>query len=119
MAGFGKHSGGCHCGAVRFEAEVDLDNTMTCNCSICQKRGSIFTFTTPDKFKLVKGEGAQTKYRFNKHAIAHLFCKTCGILSFANGKTPDGKEMIAVNARSLDDIDLGKLTPKQVDGRSF
>jgi hypothetical protein len=114
-----KHTGGCHCGAVRYEAEVDLGNTMTCNCSICQKRGSILTFTTADKFTLQKGEGAQTTYNFNKHAIDHLFCKTCGILSYAQGKAPDGKRMFAVNVRCLDDVDIGKLTPKQIDGRSF
>ncbi len=114
-----KHAGGCHCGAVRYEAEVDLGSTMTCNCSICQKKGSILTFTPADKFTLQQGENALTDYTFNKGAIHHLFCKTCGIASFARGETPDGKKMAAVNVRCLDDVDLGTLTPKQVDGRSF
>ncbi|HWM81221.1 MAG TPA: GFA family protein [Pseudolabrys sp.] len=113
-----KHLGGCHCGAVRYEAEVDLSRTITCNCSICQKRGSILTFTTADKFTLLQGDGAQTVYHFNKHAIDHLFCKTCGILSYAQGRAPDGTPMIAVNVRCLDDLDIGALTPQAVDGRS-
>ena len=115
-----KHAGGCHCGAVRFEAEVDLGNTMTCNCSICRKRGSILTFTSADRFRLLQGGGAQTVYRFNKNVIDHLFCKTCGILSYARGKASEtGATVYAVNVRCLDDVDLEKLTPKQVDGRSF
>ncbi len=119
MANLTKHAGGCHCGAVRYEAEVDLGSTMTCNCSICQKRGSILAFASPDKFKLQKGEGAQTQYNFNKNMVDHMFCKTCGILSFAHGKKPDGTEMYAVNVRTLDDIEIEKMNPKKVDGRSF
>jgi hypothetical protein len=114
-----KHAGGCHCGAVRYEADVDLSRTVTCNCSMCQKRGSILTFTTADKFTLLQGKDAQTLYRFNKHVIEHLFCKTCGILSYAQGRAPDGTSMIAVNVRCLDDVDISALTPQAVDGRSL
>jgi hypothetical protein len=32
------HSGSCHCGKVQFEVDVDLDQLMTCNCSICGVR---------------------------------------------------------------------------------
>jgi hypothetical protein len=114
-----KHKGPCHCGAVRYEAEVDLGHTITCNCSICQKRGSLLTFTPVDKFTLLQGEDAQTVYHFNKHVIDHLFCKTCGILSYARGRTPDGRQMIAINVRCLDDVDIAMLTPQAVDGRSL
>ena len=33
------HSGGCHCGKVRYEVETDLGTILSCNCSICASKG--------------------------------------------------------------------------------
>jgi hypothetical protein len=52
MAEITKHSGGCHCGDVRYEVETDLARVMTCNCSICQKRGALWSFVGAAKFNL-------------------------------------------------------------------
>ena|SRR6476661_9395686 len=114
-----KQSGGCHCGKVRYEVEVDLGKVITCNCSICTKRGSILGFTPIENFKLLKGADELTTYTFNKHMIHHKFCKTCGILSFASGKSPDGKDMAAINVRCLDNIDIDTLKPHAVNGKDF
>jgi hypothetical protein len=113
------YKGGCQCGAVRYEAKVDLDQIVACNCSRCGKLGSILTFTSEDQFSLESGEDSLTEYLFNKHAVRHVFCKVCGIQSFARGTAPDGRRMVAVNARCLDSIDVHTLTPKPIDGRSF
>jgi len=113
------YSGSCQCGAVRYEATVDLDNTISCNCSRCGRLGSILTFTPEENFNLVGGEDHLTEYLFNRHAIRHLFCRVCGIQSFARGSTPDGKAMIAVNARCLEGVDPDALDPRKVDGKSF
>ncbi len=112
-----EHQGGCHCGRVRFRVTADLTSTVTCNCSICQKTGTILTFVPASDFELLSGEDALTDYQFNRMVIHHLFCKTCGIRSFARGKKPDGSEMVAVNVRCLDDVDLGGLSPRSFDGR--
>ena len=112
-----KHSGGCHCGKVRFEAAIDLDRTIQCNCSICTKRGSILSATTASRFNLLSGENNLVDYQFNRYNIHHLFCSTCGTESFARGKTPDGIEMVMVNVRCLDDIDISKLSPQFFDGK--
>lgn len=114
-----RYEGRCQCGVVRYEATVDLDNTVSCNCSRCGRLGSILTFTPEENFALRSGEDHLTEYLFNRHAIRHLFCKVCGIQSFARGSTPDGKAMIAVNARCLEGVDPDTLHPKKVDGRSF
>ncbi len=114
-----KHEGGCHCGAVRYTVEIDpAAEGVTCNCSMCARAGTSLQFVTPAQFTLAQGEDHLTSYKFNKQAIDHLFCKTCGIKSFARGTTPKG-EMIAVNVRCLDGIDPFGLPTKQVDGRSF
>jgi hypothetical protein len=112
-------TGGCHCGLVRYEVETSLDGLVTCNCSICQKRGSILAFVPESSFRLISGEDAQTDYQFNKKTIHHLFCKTCGVSSFATGRKPDGTATVAVNVRCLDGLDAHTLNPTPFDGKSL
>lgn len=113
-----KHSGGCHCGAVRFTTELDLSEpVISCNCSICGRSGAWLAFVPADRFSLESGADSLTSYKFNKHIIDHLFCKTCGIKSFARGKRPDGADTIAVNTRCLDDVDLKALKVQEYDGK--
>jgi hypothetical protein len=113
------YSGGCHCGKVRYEVTLALGEVMACNCSMCSKRGTLLTFVGTDQFKLLAGENDVTDYQFNKHIIHHLFCKTCGILSFARGVGPGGKPTVAINARCLDDVDAMKLPTKLFDGKKL
>ena len=114
-----KHTGGCHCGKVRYEVRLDLDSpVMSCNCSMCGRSGTLLTFVPEAEFKLLSGEDALTDYRFNHHVIHPLFCNTCGIKSFARGVGPDGKETAAINVRCLEGVDPSKLEIKQFDGRS-
>jgi len=114
------HAGGCHCGNVRYEVNIDLEKpVLTCNCSMCGRAGTMLAFVPPENFTLVRGEDALTEYRFNKKVIAHLFCKTCGIKPFARGARRDGTKIVAVNVRCLDDVDVAALTVKAVDGKSL
>ena len=114
------YTGGCQCGAVRYEVSLDLGEVLACNCSRCGRLGSLLAFAPVDNnFKLLSGENATTEYQFNKHNIHHLFCSTCGIQSYAHGKGPGGAEMVAVNARCLDGVEPETLKVKHVDGRSF
>ncbi|CAB3765199.1 GFA family protein [Paraburkholderia solisilvae] len=104
------YAGGCDCGAVRFTIDLDLDHTISCNCSDCRKRGRIFWFAPPERFQLAVGDGAQA-YLFNKRAIKHQVCPVCGVETYFYSEMPDGAEMVAVNARCIDDIDPAQLTP--------
>jgi hypothetical protein len=113
------YSGGCQCGKVRYSVVTEIKEAMACNCSRCGKLGSLLAFAPASAFTLQQGEDATTAYRFNKHKIDHLFCATCGIQSFARGTGPDGTQMIAINIRSIDDLDLAAIPVKTVDGRSF
>ena len=112
-------TGGCHCGQVRFECTADLAMVTACNCSMCGRSGTMLAFVPIDKFTLEQGSDALTDYQFNQQRIHHLFCKVCGIKSFARGSGPGGKEMAAINVRCLDGVDPGALTVKQFDGRSL
>jgi len=113
------YTGGYQCGAVRYEVTTDLDGAITCNCSRCARLGAVLAFAPVAAFKLLAGEGATTDYQFNKKVVHHLFCSTCGIESFARGAMPDGTQMVAINVRCLDGVDVGALSPKAVDGRNF
>jgi len=115
-----KYEGGCHCGAVKFEATADLDNVISCNCSICTQRGLLLTFVPAEKFTLHRGDGDLADYQFGKRRIHHLFCRNCGVESFARGTVPGTEaEMVAVNVRCLDGVDLAALAPKPFNGRSL
>jgi hypothetical protein len=113
------YTGACHCGAVKYNVELELGKVMACNCSICGKSGTLLAFVEPEKFTLVSGEDAVTPYTFNKHVIVHNFCKTCGIKSFARGKRSNGAPMVAINARCLDGIDVFDLEVTEFNGREL
>jgi len=113
-----QYQGSCHCGRVAYEVEADLGQTITCNCSYCQRRGSILTFAPASAFTLTKGEDALTEYRFNTQKIQHLCDHHCGIEPFAKANGPDGTPMVAVNVRCLDGVEPTELSPTAYDGRS-
>jgi hypothetical protein len=118
MAETKTYTGGCHCGEVRFEVTVDISNVMSCNCSICQKRGALWVFVPPESFALRAGSDDLKDYQFNKRVIHHVFCPQCGVGAFSRGTSPQG-EMIAVNVRCLDDVDLASLKVTPFDGKSL
>lgn len=113
-----KVEGGCHCGAVRFEAEADLGGrVLACNCSICERVGFLHIFVTKAQFRLLQGEDALTEYRFNSGVAKHWFCATCGVKAFYRPRShPDG---ISINARCIDGVDLDALNVQPFDGRHW
>ena len=113
-----KYAGGCHCGKVRYEVKLELTGALACNCSICSKKGSLLTFTAPENFELLSGEGELSDYQWNNKAIHHLFCKTCGVQSFARGVGPQGP-MVAINVRCLEGVDLDRVELQPFDGKSL
>jgi len=113
------HVGGCHCGKVRYEVTVDPTQAIACNCSNCAKHGLWLTFAPADQFRLLSGVDDLVEYQFNKHVIDHLFCRACGVESFARGKTKDGRDTFAINVRCLDGVDISALDPKPFDGKSL
>lgn len=113
------HHGGCHCGAVRFHVDLDLSKPgIVCNCSMCSRSGTVLSFVPTKQFVLEQGEGNLADYQFNKKVIHHLFCKTCGIKAFGRGIGPGGAEVVAVNVRCLDNVDLDKVPTQKHDGKS-
>ncbi|MFJ6023968.1 GFA family protein [Brevundimonas sp. NPDC092305] len=112
------HSGSCACGAVAYEVDMALDGLIECNCSHCYRKGFVLGFVEPEAFRLT-AEGPQTEYLFNRHKIRHRFCNTCGVQTFARADGPDGNPKVAINVRTLTDIEPWSWNATRVDGRSF
>ena len=113
------YTGGCHCGEVRFEVTADLSSVVSCNCSICQKRGALWVFVAPESFALRAGLEDLKDYQFGKKSFHHLFCPQCGVGAFSRGTAPNGGEMVAsMCAAWMTSMWQGlKLAP--FDGRSL
>jgi hypothetical protein len=111
--------GSCHCGRIRFEVDGSVNEVTACNCSICSRKGTLMWFVPSDRLRLLTPAEDMSTYTFNKHAIKHRFCPTCGMHPFGEAKDPSGNEMAAINVRCLEDIDLTSLAVKHFDGRSL
>jgi hypothetical protein len=112
------HSGGCHCGRVRFEAIAPARITVSeCNCSICSKSGYLHLVVPAERFKLLSGADSLATYTFNTGTAKHLFCKVCGIKSFYVPRShPEG---FSVNARCLDPGTVEQMSVRQTNGREW
>ena len=113
-----RHSGGCHCGRVRFEvlapAEIEVSE---CNCSICSKSGYLHLIVPAGRFSLLSGSEVLSSYSFNTQTARHLFCSICGIKSFYVPRShPDG---FSVNARCLDAGTVESMRIKPSNGKEW
>ncbi|ACY17041.1 GFA family protein [Haliangium ochraceum] len=113
------HQGSCHCGGVTYRAELNLSQpAITCNCSMCMRMGSVLAFIPGTQFELLSGEDLLSDYQFGAKRIHHLFCKTCGIRSFARGEL-NGQPMMAINLRCVEGVDLDAIETNFYDGASM
>jgi len=112
------YQGSCHCGRIRFEVDGALNSAMSCNCSICQRKGSLMWFVPRGSLKLQTPDEDASTYTFNKHVIKHRFCPVCGVHPYGEGTDPKGDAMAAVNIRCLEDVTLETIPITHFDGRA-
>ena len=112
------YQGRCHCGAVRFEVDVEHPTELVyCNCSVCVRTRYIHLIVAKDKFRLLSDPAAITGYQFNTGTAVHSFCSTCGVKSYYVPRShPDG---YSVNARCLIDFDWEHMPVTTFDGRDY
>ena len=111
--------GSCHCGKIAYRADVEPTEAIECNCSICRKRGSVLAALAVEQFHLETPREDIAVHTFSKHVIRHSFCKTCGCAPFAEGTGPDGEEMVVINLRCAEGVDLSKIKIMPFDGASL
>jgi hypothetical protein len=97
-------SGSCHCGAVRFEANLPLglSSARRCTCSICRMRGAVAVTSTSEGFRVIEGEDHLATYRFNTRSAEHHFCTVCGI--YTHHKRRSNPDQLGVNAACLEGV---------------
>jgi hypothetical protein len=115
--------GSCHCGSVRYEADIDFDQgTSKCNCTFCTKARMWSVIIKPEAFRLVAGRAELSDYYKAGGAVHHLFCRHCGIRAFAEGYLEVlGGDFISINVACLDTIEpreLAQLRVTYMDGRN-
>lgn len=114
-----RYHGSCHCGRVKFAVTTRIDKIVSCNCSICSKKGVLHHRVAPEQFELLQGDEFLSLYQFGTQEAKHYFCSTCGIHPFSNPRA--APDMVSVNARCLDDFDLETESYELVkfDGRNW
>ena len=118
------YAGGCHCGAVRFEADLDIGaGTVKCNCSICTKLRLWTIQVSQEDFRQIAGEGDLTDFRGGNPVAHHLFCRHCGVHPFEWVDVPNmtGARYVNINVACLDGLDIDELMGAPVtyaDGRN-
>lgn len=118
MARMKTHTGGCHCGRVRFEVQAPARIQVTdCDCSICSKTGYLHLIVPKSQFRLLSGADVLSTYEWNTGTAKHHFCSVCGIKSFYVPRShPDG---YSVNARCLDEGTVEAIDVVKKDGRNW
>jgi hypothetical protein len=114
------YHGQCHCGAVRYTATTDLSSLSDCNCSRCRRLGWVMHSLPAADFTVESGEDLLSVFHFSTETIDHLFCRTCGIESFARGSDGKGNELVMINVNCLEDAPpLDRAAIKHWDGANW
>jgi hypothetical protein len=111
--------GSCHCGAVRYEVDIDLaKGGSRCNCTACTKIGQFGAMVKPPAFRLLVDESAVAVYEWGARISRRHFCPRCGVHLFSRGHLEVlGGDFVSVNLATLDDIDPAALPVVYWDGR--
>jgi hypothetical protein len=108
------YGGSCHCGAVRFEVDADIDHVRVCDCSICRRRGALLHRVGPNDLRAASPLEDMALYTFHTHTAKDYFCRTCGILPFRRPRTDP--TAWSVNVRCLEGVDLDEIPVVRLQG---
>jgi hypothetical protein len=99
------YQGSCHCGNVKYEADIDLARgTGKCNCTFCLKARAWKAFVKPTEFRLLKSDGL-TSYHAHPQAPLKHHCAKCGVRTHESGDADYmGGSFVGVFVNTLDNV---------------
>jgi hypothetical protein len=99
------YHGSCHCGAVAYEADLDLANgTGRCNCTFCLKSRAWSAFVQPAAFRITRGAESVVAYHRHAEAPVKFHCPTCAIQTHSTGDADYmGGPFVGIFVSTLDD----------------
>ncbi|KAH8919190.1 hypothetical protein BT69DRAFT_1285048 [Atractiella rhizophila] len=118
------YEGSCHCKSVKFTVILPPIETICayeCNCSICHKTGVLNFYPYWDDLKIQSGEEKLKEYRFGGKNLGHRFCSECSTNMFIDLRQSTFEPLrpfVAVNARTLEGVELETLHKKKFDGKN-
>ena len=111
------YKGSCHCQAVQFEIDTDLEELTTCDCSICRRKNALMVRVHESAMRIFSDMQELSTYSFNTHTAQHYFCRTCGIYPFHRKRvTPD---FFGVNVFCLENFDPQGISVRATDGKGM
>ena len=112
-----KFRGSCHCQAVKFEIDTELEELTTCDCSICRRRNALMVKVHESAMRIVSGEEALSTYTFHTHTAQHYFCRVCGIYPFHRKRV--APDHYGVNVNCLENFDPAGIPVRATDGKGM
>ncbi len=104
----------CHCGQIRFEVDVELSGLRECNCSTCRRWGYILWYVPAKAVRLLTEKRALSAYVWRFLPEGHHFCPSCGTPIMRTGYP---NQVVGINARCLEGVDVFDLDVERFDGR--
>ena len=109
----------CHCGAVRIEIPQRPRWLTNCNCSICRRYGTLWTYFKRSEVQITAAPGATKGYSWGPKDLRFVRCDTCGCITHWEAVAGDGNSKMGVNARNFDPVELGDVEIELCDGAAF
>jgi len=113
-----RHSGRCHCGAIRLAFETDKPLApRACQCGFCRRHWAR-TVSDPDGSAALEFSGEPIRYRFGTRTTDYIICATCGVYVGAVAEI-GGARYATLNLNAFDEprLDLAGA-PVSYDGES-
>ena len=112
-------SGSCHCGAVTIRLAERPSQVTDCNCTLCTKLGWRLVYGSSDTVAI---EGPLDEYVRSDMAepcLRVMRCRHCGVATHWEPLTAPPHDRIGVSARLLDELAIGALPVRSLDGLSW
>lgn len=110
----GAWNGSCHCGAVRFRVDAEIDEITSCDCSLCRRKNSLMARVHETALIITAGEDSLSEYRWNTGVARHFFCTRCGIYTFHRKRA--APDHYGVNVMCLAGFDVKDFEHRAADG---